>query len=211
MKKQLPKGLYAITAQNLSNGRDNITVVKEMFDSGIKILQYREKQKSKLEKFKECEIIKKLSDEYGVFFIVNDDIDIALAVKSGGVHIGQDDLPIEKAREIVGGDMTIGLSTHNPAQAQAAVSKGADYIGVGPIFKTFTKSSVEPVGFQYLDYCVKNIKIPKVAIGGIKISNIKSISKYNPENICMVSEITSSNNIKETISQAQEQMNTQKE
>ncbi|MDR0823131.1 MAG: thiamine phosphate synthase [Endomicrobium sp.] len=207
MKKQLPKGLYAITAENLSNGRDNITVVKEIFDGGIKILQYREKQKSKFAKYKECETIRKLADEYGVFFIVNDDIDIALAVKSDGIHIGQDDLPIEKVREIIGADMTIGLSTHSPKQACEAVSKGADYIGVGPIFKTFTKASVEPVGFEYLDYCVKNIKIPKVAIGGIKLSNIKSIAQYRPENICMVSEITSSNNIKETIRQAQAQIN----
>jgi thiamine-phosphate pyrophosphorylase len=204
MKKKLPKGLYAITAQNLSNGRDNITVVKEMFDGGIKILQYREKQKSKLEKYKECEIIKNLTQNYGVFFIINDDIDIAVSLSCDGIHIGQDDLPILKAREIVGSDMIIGLSTHCPSQAQEALKNGADYIGVGPIFKTFTKVGVvEPVGFEYLDYCVKNIPITKVAIGGINLSNFESIAKYRCENICMVSEITGAKNIKETIKQAQ--------
>jgi thiamine-phosphate pyrophosphorylase len=208
MKKQLPKGLYAITAENFSNSRDTIPVVKEMLDAGVKVLQYRDKYKTKLEKFKQCEQIRKLTLEYGTFLVVNDDIDIALAVASDGLHLGQDDLPIFNARKIVGDDIVIGISTHSPAQALAAQEQGADYIGVGPIFKTFTKDNVcAPVGFDYLDYCVKNIKVHKVAIGGIKLSNIRQISKFNPESICMVTEITSSSNIKETVKQALEEIN----
>jgi thiamine-phosphate pyrophosphorylase len=203
MKNFLPNGLYAITDEKLSNGKDNIAVVKEMLNAGIKIIQYREKNKSKLEKFKQCETLRKLTREYNCFFIVNDDIDIALAVESDGIHIGQDDLPIKNARKIVGKNMVIGLSTHSPQQALKAVEDGADYIGVGPIFRTFTKKNVvEPVGLDYLDFCVKNIKIPKIAIGGIKLSNIDIISKYKPENIAMVSEITTAKNIAETIRQA---------
>ncbi|MDR3111965.1 MAG: thiamine phosphate synthase [Elusimicrobiota bacterium] len=205
MKNKLPKGLYAITAENFSNGKDNITVVKEMLDGGAKIIQYREKFKNKLEKFKQCEIIRNLTLDYDCFFIVNDDIDIALSVNSDGVHIGQDDLPIKKVRKIVGSDMVIGLSTHSTIQAQKAVENGADYIGVGPIFHTFTKENgVQPVGLNYLDYCVKNIKIPKIVIGGIKFSNLEEILKHHPENICMVSEITSSNSISETVKKARE-------
>ncbi|MDR2399253.1 MAG: thiamine phosphate synthase [Endomicrobium sp.] len=207
MKKQLPECLYAITAENFSNGKDNITVVKEMLDAGVKVLQYRDKYKTKLEKFKQCQQIRKLTSEYGAFFIVNDDVDISIDVASDGLHLGQDDLAILKARERVG-DIVIGISTHSPTQALKAQEQGADYIGVGPIFKTFTKDNVyAPVGLKYLEYCVKNIKIPKVAIGGIKLSNIKQVSNFNPENICMVTEITSSANIKDTVKQALEAIN----
>jgi thiamine-phosphate pyrophosphorylase len=205
MKKQIPSGLYAITAENFSNGRDNIIVVKEMLDAGIKTLQYRDKYKTKLEKFKQCETKRKLTLDYNVFFVVNDDIDIALGVESDGLHLGQDDLPILSARKIVGDNMVIGVSTHSPAQALEAQKQGVDYIGVGPIFKTFTKDTVcAPVGFEYLKYCVTNINVHKVAIGGIKLSNISEIYKFHPESICMVTEITSSPNIKDTVRQALE-------
>jgi thiamine-phosphate pyrophosphorylase len=208
MKKQMPKGLYAITAENFSNGRDNITIVNEMLDAGIKTLQYRDKYKTKLEKFKQCEIIRKLTLEYNVFFVVNDDVDIALAVESDGLHLGQDDLPISNARKIVGDNMFIGVSTHSPTQALEAQKQGADYIGVGPIFKTLTKDNVcAPVGFEYLKYCINNIKVHKVAIGGIKLSNIKQICKFHPESICMVTEITASQNIKDIVRQALEVIN----
>jgi thiamine-phosphate pyrophosphorylase len=206
MKKQIPKGLYAITAESFSNGRDNITVAKQMLDAGIKILQYRDKCKTKIKKLKQCEILRKLTLEYECFFIINDDIDIALAVQSDGVHIGQTDLPIIKAREICKNDIVIGLSTHTPEQALLAVKHGADYIGVGPIYKTSTKD-MNPVGYEYLDFCVKNIEIPKAAIGGIKLINLHKICKYKPDNICMITEITTSNNIKLTIKKAQEIIN----
>jgi thiamine-phosphate pyrophosphorylase len=209
MKKQMPKGLYTITAENFSNGKDNISVAKEMLDAGVKILQYRDKYKSKLEKLRQCEIIRKLTLEYECFFIINDDIDIALTLKSDGIHLGQDDLPIAKAREITGHSITtIGLSSHSPKQALLAVEQGADYIGVGPIYKTSTKdSTTDPVGLEYLDFCMKNITVPKVAIGGIKLSNLPEICKYKPDNICMVTEITSSKNIRLTIKKAQEAIN----
>jgi thiamine-phosphate pyrophosphorylase len=208
MKKQMPKGLYAITAENFSNGKDNISVVKEMLDAGIKILQYRDKYKTKLEKFKQCEVIRKLTLDYNVFFIVNDDIDIALSLQSEGIHLGQDDLPLAKARKIAGPDITIGISTHLPKQALLAAEYGADYIGIGPIYKTFTKdNAVNPVGLEYLDFCVKNIKIPKVAIGGIKFSNLLEICRYNIENVCMITEITASENIGFTVKKAKEAIN----
>ncbi|MDR3330687.1 MAG: thiamine phosphate synthase [Endomicrobium sp.] len=200
MKKIMPKGLYGATAENMSSGRDNIFVVKEMLDAGIRVLQYRDKNKTKLEKFKQCEIIRKITLDYNAFFVVNDDIDIAIAVQSDGLHVGQTDLPIEYARNIVGQNMVIGLSTQNHQQAEEATIKGADYIGVGPIFTTSTKTNIgKPLGLSYLDYCMKNMSIPKTAIGGIKISNLKQIIKYNPENICIISEITSANNINLTV------------
>jgi thiamine-phosphate pyrophosphorylase len=104
--------------------------------------------------------------------------------------------------------MIIGVSTHSPEQALEAQEEGADYIGVGPIFKTFTKDNVcAPVGLEYLKYCLNNIKVHKVAIGGIKLSNLNEICKFHPESICMVTEITSSPNIKDTVRQALEAIN----
>ena len=145
---------------------------------------------------------------YNCFFIVNDDIDIALATDSDGLHLGQNDFPLLEARLIVGQAMTIGISTHNLVQANEAANNGADYIGVGPIFQTFTKENIiDAVGLEYLKYCIMHIKIPKVAIGGIKLSNISKIAKFKPENICMVTEIVGSENICKTINKAKKIIN----
>lgn len=196
--------LYCLTAEEYSNERGNIEVVKEMIAAGIKIIQYREKDKKALYKYNECLKIRKLTKEANVTFIVNDDIDIAIAVKADGVHIGQEDLPIKIVRELVPKDMIIGLSTHSPEQARKAVEDGADYIGVGPIFKTFTKKDVcAPVGFDYLDYVVgdlaKETSIPFVAIGGIKESNVLDVSRHGAKCIAMVTEIVGADNINQKI------------
>ncbi|WP_378956067.1 thiamine phosphate synthase [Pelosinus sp. sgz500959] len=197
--------LYCITAEELSMGRSNVEVVKEMIAAGVKIIQYREKDKKMKVKYSECCIIRELTKKAGVTFIVNDDIDLAIIVQADGVHIGQDDLPIEKVRELVGEQMIIGISTHCPEEAQQAVQAGADYIGVGPIFKTATKKDVcAPVGFEYLDYVAKNIPIPFVAIGGIKLNNIPEVIKSGAQCVAIITEITTAGDIPERISQIRE-------
>lgn len=203
--------LYCITAEEHSLGRSNIEVVGEMIGAGIKIIQYREKDKKMKAKYEECQIIREMTKQAGVTFIVNDDIDLAIVVKADGVHIGQDDLPIEKVRELVGEEMIIGLSTHSPQQAQDAVQRGADYIGVGPIFKTATKKDVcEPVGLEYLEYVIQNIKIPFVAIGGIKVNNIAQLSKLGTECIAVVTDITTARDIAGEINQLRMNMKNNK-
>lgn len=197
MKRFPSTDLYCITSEEHSLEKNNIDVVKAMIASGIKVIQYREKNKKLVDKYNECLKIRELTKEAGVTFIVNDNIDIAMMVKADGIHIGQDDLPIEKVRELVGDEMIIGLSTHSPAQAEEAVLRGADYIGVGPIYKTYTKKDVcEPVGLSYLDYVVKNIKIPFVAIGGIKLHNIKEVKSHGAGCIALVTEIVGAADIK---------------
>ncbi|TCT15646.1 thiamine-phosphate diphosphorylase [Natranaerovirga pectinivora] len=198
-------GIYGITAEEHSKGRDNIEVVQEMLEAGINIIQYREKDKEIGEKYQQCLKIRELTKEAGAIFIVNDHIDIAIMVGADGVHIGQDDIPIEVVRKLVGEDMIIGLSTHSPAQGQEAIERGADYIGVGPIFKTFTKKNVcDPVGLEYLDYVVKNLDIPYVAIGGIKEHNIKDVHDQGAKCICLVTEIVGADNIKEKVQSIRE-------
>lgn len=193
--------LYCITAGNLSKGRSNIEVVRAMLSGGAKIIQYREKYADIRTRYNECLQIKELCRNSDALFIINDNIDIALLVQPDGVHIGQDDLPIDKVRELVGEDMIIGLSTHNPQQALQAVEMGADYIGVGPIFPTKTKENVcDAVGVEYLEYVAKNISIPYVAIGGIKEANMQLPLNSGAKCLCMVSEITSADNIEEKVS-----------
>jgi len=195
-KEKMKTDLYCITAEQYSNGRKNIDVVKSLINAEIKIIQYREKDKTKLVKFRECLEIRKLTADAGVTFIVNDDVDIGLAVSACGVHIGQDDIPIEKVRELTGENMIIGLSTHSPTQAEDAVKRGADYIGVGPIYKTFTKKDVcDPVGLTYLEYAVQNINIPFVAIGGIKEHNISEVANRGAKCISLVTEIVGASDI----------------
>lgn len=197
--------LYCLTDEELSMGRNNIEVVKDMIAAGIKIIQYREKDKKMKVKYQECCLIREMTKAAGVTFIVNDDIDLAMIVQADGVHIGQDDLPIEKVRELVGEKMIIGISTHCPAEAEQAVLSGADYIGVGPIFKTATKKDVcDPVGFDYLEYVAKNIPIPFVAIGGIKINNIPAVMQRGTQCIAIISEITTASDIPGRIKQIKE-------
>ncbi len=192
----LPQGIYGITAEEYSKGRKNIEVVREMARGGIKIIQYREKGgKSLRQKYDECREIRKITADEGILFIVNDFIDIALAVGADGVHIGQDDLPVKEVRALIGNKI-IGLSTHSPEQAQKALLEGADYIGVGPIFKTYTKKhGSKPVGLSYLDFVVENIPLPFVAIGGIKERNILEVVKRGAKTIALVTEITGSADI----------------
>ena len=169
MPKILPgqTDLYALTDSRLSRGRPLEEVADKLLSSGIHILQYREKRLPAGKMLEECRMLREMTRKANACFIVNDHIDIAMLAGADGVHIGQDDLPVEEVRRLVGPDIIIGLSTHSPEQARAAA--GADYIGVGPIFATQTKEDVvDPVGFEYLDWVVANIDLPFVAIGGIK-------------------------------------------
>ena len=192
----LEADIYGITAQEYSLGRSNIEVVARMIDSGIKIIQYREKEKKARQKYEECLKIREMTRKAGVTFIINDHVDLALLVEADGVHLGQDDLPPEKVRKLVGEEMIIGLSTHSPDQAESAVRSGVDYIGVGPIFATKTKKDVcDPVGLEYLDYVVRNIGLPFVAIGGIKEHNLTEVSRRGAKCIALVTEIVGAGDI----------------
>lgn len=188
--------IYGITAEQFSLGRDNIKVVKALIDAGVRIIQYREKEKSNKEKLLQCEKIRQLTKDAGVTFIINDNVDLALLVGADGIHVGQDDLPVDKVRQLVGENMIIGLSTHSAEQAKEAMEIGADYIGVGPIYTTHTKKDVcAAVGLEYLEYAVKNVTIPFVAIGGIKEHNLHEVVQRGAKCVCLVTEIVGAKDI----------------
>jgi len=160
--------------------------------------------------YEECLVLRAMTKRYGALFIINDHLDLALAVGADGVHIGQDDLPLSKVRELVGPDLMIGVSTHSPAQALAAVHGSADYIGVGPLFATNTKIDVcDPVGLEYLNYVVQNLNIPSVAIGGIKEHNLPEVIKTGARTVALVTEIVGSSDIKSKLKRLQSIMETQ--
>lgn len=196
----LAADLYGLTAEEYSLGRNNIEVVSRMIKAGLKVIQYREKNKKMREKYQECLKLREITQQAGVTFIVNDHVDLALLVGADGIHLGQDDLPVNRVRELVGKDMLIGLSTHSPAQALSALEMGVDYIGVGPIFSTQTKKDVcAPVGLVYLDYVVKHIPLPFVAIGGIKEHNIAEVARRGAKCIALVTEIVGAADIEAKI------------
>ncbi|AVQ19459.1 MULTISPECIES: thiamine phosphate synthase [Fusobacterium] len=204
---EIPKGIYGITGDNFSNGRSNYFCVEEMIKGGIKIVQYRAKTKDTREKVKEAREIRELCRKNGVIFIVNDNVDIALLVDADGVHIGQEDMHPDDVRKLIGDNKIIGLSTHSEKQGMEAYKNpNVDYIGVGPIFPTTTKDTT-PVGLGYLEYAVKNLDLPFVAIGGIKAHNIDAIIAKGAQRVCLVSEIVGADSISDMARNLQEKFN----
>lgn len=204
---EIPKGIYGITGDNFSNGRSNYFCVEEMIKGGIKIVQYRAKTKDTREKVKEAREIRELCRKNGVIFIVNDNVDIALLVDADGVHIGQEDMHPDDVRKLIGDNKIIGLSTHSEKQGMEAYKNpNVDYIGVGPIFPTTTKDTT-PVGLGYLEYAVKNLDLPFVAIGGIKAHNIDAIIAKVAQRVCLVSEIVGADSISDMARNLQEKFN----
>lgn len=200
--------VYGITAEALSAGRDNLTVVEAMLRAGIKFIQYREKEKSALARYNECLQLKVLTAEYHAAFIIDDFVDLAMAVDADGVHIGQDDLPPDRVREMLGNDKIIGLSTHNPQQLTAAntLTGIIDYIGVGPVYATQTKASAVPAGLEYVKFAREKAALPFVAIGGIKEHNIHEVKSAGADYVCVVSDITGAADIQGKIRKLAEAM-----
>lgn len=193
--------IYGVTASQFSLGRSNLDIVRQMLEADIKIVQYREKDFSMRQRYQECLAIRDLTVRYNACFIVNDDVHLALAVESDGVHVGQDDLPVQKVRDLVGEKMIIGLSASSPKQVENAVKTGVvDYMGVGPLYPTSTKKDAEsPTGLSLLDYAVSNCRIPFVVIGGIKESNLPEVIQHGATCVCMVSEIVGAPDIEAKI------------
>ncbi len=142
-----------------------------VLEAGVSFIQYRDKNRTRREIYEEALRLRELTLQHRAAFIVNDHVDIALAVDADGVHLGQDDLPLAEARRIMGGKI-IGISTHSLTEAKEAEAGGADYIGFGPIFLTTTKDAGSPQGIDNLRSIKQNVCIPVVAIGGISAENI---------------------------------------
>lgn len=191
--------VYGIT----SNAKDVLITVKQMLASGIRIIQYREKHKSPKIQYHEALVLRRLTRQYNALLIIDDYVDLAMAVHADGIHIGQGDLPPKAVRRIVGPNMIIGWSTHGLEDLKAAnrYSHIIDYIGVGPVYATQTKPNAHPVGLSYVNWAATYSKVPTVAIGGIDEYNVQDVWSCGPTMICAVSAVVESSHMKQTVQQ----------
>ncbi|WP_054023694.1 thiamine phosphate synthase [Bacillus sp. FJAT-28004] len=181
--------LYAITAKSNHPGKSVVEVMEQALIGGAQIVQLRNKTGTREEVLEEAKALRILTRRYNVPFIINDYPDIVLETDADGVHLGQDDMPIAKARELLGPDRIIGISTHNLLQALAAEQEGADYIGVGPVYPTETKPGRTAVTTSYVAEAAHHVTIPFVAIGGITLGNVDAVLAAGASRICAVSAI----------------------
>jgi thiamine-phosphate pyrophosphorylase len=151
-------------------GIDRLSTLEPALRGGVDIFQLRDKHASDDELLRAAHTARQLCDKHGALFIVNDRPDLAVAARADGVHLGQDDMPIEEGRAIVGPNRLIGRSTHSPGQVDAAV--GADYIGVGPVHATPTKLGRPAVGVELVRYAAANALVPFFAIGGLDATTL---------------------------------------
>lgn len=181
------KNLYLVTSSDAFESEDDfLNAVASALDGGVRLIQLREKSHDAQKIIRLGKKIRELTSLYDAIFILNDRIDIAQILDADGVHLGQDDIDIKDARNMLGDKMIIGLSTHCPEQAQKAVAQGADYIGVGPIFTTPTKPGRTAVTTDYAAWVSQNIDIPWYAIGGIDLENIQEVLDAGATRVAVV-------------------------
>ncbi|TAF05617.1 MAG: thiamine phosphate synthase [Nostocales cyanobacterium] len=166
---------------------DNLLeTVAASLKGGLTLLQYREKTADDLIRLEKARKLRQLCHDYGALFIINDRVDLALAVDADGVHLGQQDMPIGVARQLLGPQRLIGRSTTNPQEMQGAITEGADYIGVGPVYETPTKVGKAAAGLDYVSYAATNCSIPWFAIGGIDAGNINDVMDAGAQRVAVV-------------------------
>jgi thiamine-phosphate pyrophosphorylase len=201
--KQMRYQVYTLESKLLINGRqqllwrshlylvtsptDNLlATVEAALQGGLTLVQYREKNIDDTIRLDYAQKLCQLCHQYGALFIMNDRADLALAVDADGVHLGQQDIPIAVARQILGSQRIIGRSTTNPEEMERAIAEGADYIGVGPVYETPTKPGKAAAGFDYICYVAERVKIPWFAIGGIDMNNINDVLQAGAERVAVV-------------------------
>ncbi len=202
MKKNLDKSLllYAVTDRHWLGERTLYDVVRESLDGGVTFLQLREKNLDDENFFKEAVELQKLAREYGVPFIVNDNVDIAVRMNADGIHVGQSDMEAGNVRALIGPDKILGVSAQTVEQALLAQERGADYLGVGAVFPTGSKDDADDVSYETLKAICEAVSIPVVAIGGITVDNTPQLAGSGICGIAVISAIYAQKNILEATS-----------
>ena len=184
--------LYLVTDRGLSRGRSTLEIVEAAVRGGVTCVQLREKACSTLEFIEEAMAIKHRLKEMNVPLIINDRLDVAQAVGADGVHLGQTDMPLDTARNIVGTSMVIGISAESLEDAVTAEKGGADYLGVSPIYATPTKTdTAPPLGLEGLRAIRQAVDIPLVGIGGLNTENSAAVIQNGADGVAVVSAIVS--------------------
>lgn len=174
--------LYLVT----SASDKMFSIVEAALQGGLKIVQYRDKDADDETRLHYGEKLCELCHRYDALFIMNDRVDLAIASNADGVHLGQKDIPIGLARQLLGPQRIIGRSTTNPQEMQKAIEQGADYIGVGPVYETPTKADKPAAGLEYVRHAAQNCTIPWFAIGGIDMNNFDDVMSVGGERIAVV-------------------------
>lgn len=169
---------------------------KSLVDAGVRLIQYRNKRASGRELFETSSELAEYLNPLGVQFIVNDRVDVAALAGAGGVHVGQDDLGVEQARQVMGEGKWVGISTHNPGQFRSALETSAEYIAVGPIFATGSKENPDPVvGVGFVREARAMTDKPIVAIGGITLEQAAEVIEAGADSVAIIGDILGAENV----------------
>ena len=191
--------LYGVTDRKWTDKMSLIEQAEIALKNGMTCLQLREKELDYQSFLEEAKAFKKLCDAYNVPLIINDNVDIAAACKADGIHVGQDDMKITEVRRYVGNNMIIGASVHTVEEAVDAMHSGADYLGIGAVFPTSTKTNVCRMTPEKLKAITAAVNIPTVAIGGITKDNMSQLCGTGVDGIAVVSAIFGANNIEKAV------------
>jgi thiamine-phosphate pyrophosphorylase len=191
------RGLYVIIDPEVAGERDLLEIARHAIEGGARLIQYRDKTREKGMQLPVARALQALCCDAGALFFVNDHADLALAVEADGVHLGQRDLPVAVVRAIVPDTMLIGASTNNLAEARQAVADGADYVSVGRLFPTGSKSDTRPATLEMLHAVKAAVPVPVCAIGGIDHSNIRSVIDTGADMAAVISAVVASEDVRE--------------
>jgi thiamine-phosphate pyrophosphorylase len=196
------RGYYFITDSKLSRA-GNFNDVSTAVACGVRVVQYRNKNAKTREMYEEAVCLREICRD--TLFLINDRVDIALAVNADGVHLGQSDMPCGAARRLLGEEKIIGITVHNLAEAVQAESIGADYLGVSPIFQTATKPDAgKPAGISLIEEIRAIVDIPLIAIGGIDHSNAIDVIRAGADGLCAISSVVAKEDVKAEIKKFQD-------
>jgi len=197
---KIDMSLYLVTARYGESESAFLQKIEEACKNGVTLVQLREKDLTTYAYYSLAQKVKNVTDHYQIPLIIDDRVDICLAIDASGVHIGDDELPVKITRQLIGGKI-LGVSAKNVSQAQEAQLSGADYLGVGAMFSTTTKEDAQTTSFETLKQITKEVSIPVVAIGGITEERITNFNHMNIQGIAVVSEIMKASNIGKKVRQ----------
>ncbi len=199
MKPAINYSIYLVTDHNCLQGRDFLGCIEDALRGGVTLVQLREKNVDGAIFLQRALAVKALCDKYKVPLLINDRIDIAIACKAAGVHLGQEDISPSVARSILGSEAIIGVSAHNCEEALAAEKGGADYLGVGAVFPTNSKDDASEVGLNMLKEIRQISKLPIVGIGGINAQNYLQVREAGAQGTAIISGILGAENIEDEV------------
>lgn len=199
MSRKRLRGLYAITDEKLIAESAFIAVVEQALSGGASIIQYRDKSANTDKRLHQAGALRTLCDKYNACLIINDDISLAKSVAADGVHLGEDDIPIEQARQVLGDNFVIGISCYNLIEAALdAQAAGADYVAFGAVFSSPTKPNARTASCELINNAKSQLDIPVCAIGGIDKSNVSSVIDAGADMTALISGLFAESDIRHT-------------